>query len=213
MIYTQKQTINEAWESTFIKIFQHGEKTDNAKYFRDEVVLIEVENPSVESKHPCFPMSQEDLSVINDYITTGKNEDKVVHEWTKVYYKRIFDNPNSQIEYVVKKLNDEPLPVGEVQISMWDKNLDQNSKVSPCTQILWFRKKFGKLEMHVHAHSSDAYKKLLMNMQEFVAIQIYVAKRINIPVGKYFHFVDSCHLHNKDLEKIDEIVKNLSNIL
>ena len=55
-----------------------------------------------------------------------------------------------------------------MQISIWDKSIDQTSDISPCTQILWFRKKFNKLEMHTHAHSSDAYKKLLMNIQEFV---------------------------------------------
>ena len=126
------------------------------------LAVSKVQNPSIEKKPFEFPMLQVDLDTINNYIVTGQNENEVVHEWTKIYYHRIWDKPNSQIEYVINKLKNEKYPAGEVQISMWDKNIDQNSKISPCTQILWFRIKNQKLEIHVHAHSSDAYKKLLM---------------------------------------------------
>jgi thymidylate synthase len=88
---------------------------------------------------------------------------------------------------------------------MWDKNADQRQKVSPCTQIIWARIKHGKLELHVHAHSSDVYKKLLMNILEFVSLQYYIARRVGIPVGKYYHFLDSGHLHYKDIEAIEAL--------
>ncbi|QQS18140.1 hypothetical protein IPL68_05910 [Candidatus Saccharibacteria bacterium] len=44
-------------------------------------------------------MSQTDLDIINDYIYSGENESLVTHEWTKLYHHRMFDEPNSQIEY------------------------------------------------------------------------------------------------------------------
>ena len=93
---------------------------------------------------------------------------------------------------------------------MWDKAIDQNQKVSPCTQIIWARIKHGKLELHVHAHSSDAYKKLLMNMLEFISLQHYIAKRVGVPVGKYFHFLDSGHLHHKDIAAIKALRADLA---
>ena len=205
MLVIKTESINQAWNQVLLELYHKGESTDNDKYYRDEPVVIEVQNPSIEKKPFEFPMLQVDLDTINNYIVTGQNENEVVHEWTKIYYHRIWNKPNSQIEYVIHKLKNEKYSAGEVQISMWDKNIDQNSKISPCTQILWFRIKNQKLEMHVHAHSSDAYKKLLMNMQEFVAIQIFVADELGIGVGRYYHFVDSCHLHYKDLEKIRHI--------
>ncbi|QQS18139.1 hypothetical protein IPL68_05905 [Candidatus Saccharibacteria bacterium] len=76
--------------------------------------------------------------------------------------------------------------------------IDQDMKISPCTQIIWGRIRYGKLEMHVHAHSSDAYNKLLLNLLEFVSLQSYLAKRLGLPAGMYYHFLDSCHLHNSD---------------
>ena len=73
--------------------------------------------------------------------------------------------------------------------------------ISPCTLIIWGRIKNGKLEMSVHAHSSGAYKKLLMNLQEFVVFHIDIAKRLNIEIGEYYHLIDSCHIHYKNIEQ------------
>lgn len=202
------QNSNNAWRETFVTLMQSDIETDNDKYYRDEPVLIEITNPSPEDPDDLFPMDSEDLKTINHFMTTGENEDKVVHEWTKIYYHRAFDEPNSQIEFMIKKLQEDQ-PTGECQISMWDKNVDQHAEISPCTQILWARIKHRKLEWHTHAHSSDAYKKLLMNIQEFIALQHYVAGRLDIPVGKYYHFLDSCHIHHKDLDKANALLSNL----
>jgi thymidylate synthase len=208
MLQIKATSANEAWRSTLKTVFDQGEATGNDKYYRDKVVLIEIAEPKVEPADSRFPMAQSDLDIINRYIYTGENEDKVVHDWTKLYYHRAFDEPNSQIEFLIRNLQSGK-PVGETQISMWDKNVDQGQKVSPCTQIIWARIKHGKLELHVHAHSSDAYKKLLMNILEFISLQHYIADRVGVPVGKYYHFLDSCHIHNKDLEAVKEVIAKL----
>lgn len=208
MIHIHANTPNEAWRSTFASLYDNGAETGNVKYFRDEVVLIEIDSPVVEPADTRFPMKQEDLDVINRYIYTGEDEDKVVHDWTKLYYHRAFDGPNSQIEFLIRSLNADR-PVGEAQISMWNKDVDQGQKVSPCTQIIWARIKQGKLELHVHAHSLDVYKKLLMNILEFVSLQHYIAERVGVSVGKYYHFLDSGHLHDKDLNAIEALRQSL----
>lgn len=208
MISIKTSSANQAWLDTIQTLINEGGETGNQKYFRDEVALIEITEPKVEPADPNFPMPQSDLDVINDYIVSGLNEDKVVHEWTKVYRHRIFDAPNSQIEYLISKLAAKD-PRGEAQISVWDKTIDQNSDIHPCTQIIWARIKHGKLELHVHANSSDAYKKLLMNLLEFIALQQYIAQRIGIPTGSYYHFLDSCHIHFSDKEAIDDLRQHL----
>lgn len=210
MIHVQARDANEAWRSTFLSLIKNGQDTGNSKYYRDEVALIEITNPAVIAADRRFPMPQHDLDVINRYIYTGENEDAVVHDWTKLYFHRSFDEPNSQIEFLIKNLNEE-WPVGEAQISMWDKNIDQGQKITPCTQIIWARIKHGNLELHVHANSSDAYKKLLMNMLEFISLQHYIAQRVGVGVGNYYHFLDSCHLHQKDKDKIEALQARLNN--
>lgn len=209
MIHVRADDANEAWISTFQSLLDNGGDTGNEKYYRDEVTLIEIANPRVVVADKRFPMAQSDLDVINRYIFTGDNEEAVVHDWTKLYHHRAFDEPNSQIEFLVNNLSEE-WPVGEAQISMWDKNIDQGQEISPCTQIIWGRIKHGKLELHVHSNSSDAYKKLLMNMLEFISLQHYIAERAHVEVGTYYHFLDSCHLHQKDRDAIGLLQAQLS---
>lgn len=94
-------------------------------------------------------------------------------------------------------------------MSLWNKEKDQHTDVNPCTQLIWARIKHGKLEFHVHAHSSDAYKKLLMNLQEFIALQLYVAERLNIQPGTYHHIIDSCHIHTREKEHVQALLPQL----
>jgi len=206
MIIIKAENSNEAWRKTLVEIFKSGVDTDNQKYYKDELTLIEIDNPKLMTPDELFPMDKTDLEIIYKYITSGEHENKVIHEWSKIYRHRIYDQPNSQFDFFIKKLK-EKLPVGETQISIWDKSLDQTSKITPCTQIIWGRIKHGKLEFHVHANSSNAYNKLLLNIQEFIAMQNYVADILKVQVGKYFHFIDSCHIYHDDLEKVKELVK------
>jgi thymidylate synthase len=197
-----------AWRDTLVRLFRTGASTDNEKYFRDELVVIALENPGLERCDPLFPMPAKELDIINRFITTGENEANVCHEWTKLYFHRMFDEPHNQVKYVLEKLQlDEP--VGEAMMSIWEKSVDQYEEVSPCTLVLWARKKHGKLEMHVHAHSSDAYKKLLMNLQEFIAVQKYLAEQLKMPVGRYYHILDSCHIHGEDRQVSEQLVEKI----
>ncbi len=205
----QTVTTNQAWREVFQTLMDSSIETDNDKYYRDEPVLIRIKEPTFETPDELFPMAEEDLAQINRYIVTGEDEDQVVHEWTKIYYHRIWDEPNSQIRFMIKTLQ-EDTPTGECQISMWDKTVDQQADKSPCTQILWARIKHGKLEWHTHAHSSDAYKKLLMNIREFIALQYYVADQLGVEVGPYYHILDSCHVHWKDLESAQRLQQRLT---
>lgn len=192
----------------FLSLYDNYPASNNDKYLRDEPAIIVLSQPSVETGDPLFPMSQAELDVINSFIVSGEHEEQVSHEWTKLYYHRMFDGPNSQMEYLIQKLQESEVR-GEAQISIWDKTVDQVAAISPCTQIIWARIKVGRLELHVHAHSSDAYKKLLMNMQEFIAVQYYIANKLHLQVGKYYHFLDSCHLHSKDRVGIDALINKL----
>lgn len=200
MLVVKAKNSVQAWKEVLTRLYREGKSTDNSKYFRDELVVVELTHPAPEASDPLFPMSQEDLSVINRFICTGENEENVCHEWTKLYYHRMFDEPNSQMRYIIEKLKLSE-PVGEAQISLWDKNIDQNREISPCTQIIWARKRHDALDVHVHAHSSDAYKKLLMNLQEFIAVHVYMAEQLGLKMGRYFHIVDSCHIHSEDAEE------------
>ena len=57
MITIQATTSNDAWRKTLLTLFNTGSVTDNDKYYRDELTLISITNPSLEPTDPYFPMS------------------------------------------------------------------------------------------------------------------------------------------------------------
>lgn len=197
---------NEAWRKTLSDLIENCSETDNDFYWRDEMVVIELSEPSIEEPDKLFPMKGEDLKLINNFVRTGEGEDKVVHPWTRVYYHRIFDEPNSQIKYMIEMLKKHGY-LDKTIISLWDKDIDQKFELSPCTLVLWSRIKNGRVEFHVHAHSSDAYKKLLMNLQEYMSIHEYVAEQVGLPVGGYYHILDSCHIHGSDRALAEKLIE------
>lgn len=214
MRFIKAKNASEAWRKTFLDIYDNAPETweGDMFYFKDEAMIIELETSEIGPDDELFPMSPEDLRIINDYMRSGKNEDKVIHEWTKLYYHRIFDEPNSQAKYFIEELKsqlEDGVPKGPALISLWDKNIDQGQEVSPCTKTIWGRIKDGKLDLHINAHSSDAYKKLLMNIAEFVSFHQYVAEQVGVPVGRFVHQIDSCHLHNSDKEYFEDLAKKL----
>jgi len=197
MIHVCTESANAAWREAFKRVFLEGTETGNQLYFRDEMVVFELSSPTIETPDPLFPMPAADLATINKFITTGANEHDVCHEWTKMYYHRIFDEPNSQIKYMLETLR-ESEPLRPAVASLWDKTIDQHQLVAPCTMVIWGRRRGNALELHVHAHSSDAYKKLLMNLQEFISLHHWMAGQLGLEVGKYIHVLDSCHIHRED---------------
>ncbi len=209
MLIIKSNGANAAWRQALLTLVENGAETDNDFYYRDELVVFELDNPSAETPDPLFPMPKEELQIINRFITSGENEEAVSHEWTKLYYHRMFDEPNSQMRYIIERLA-EPITGGESLMSLWDKNVDQWQIVAPCTLVIWARKRNGRLETHVHAHSSDAYKKLLMNLQEFIAVHLYMARKCGVEPGKYYHVIDSCHIHREDTQAAKQLASKLT---
>lgn len=189
-------------------LHKQGKVSEDDELFRDSVMTIEVSDTTTDHFDDRFPMSQQDVEIINHYLVTGENEDKVVHDWTKIYRKRLFDSDPNQIQNVIEYLRKKP--VGKrAQASVWQQETDLDGPIAPCLQLLWFQIDDGKLDIHVHMRASDCFGKLLMNMNEFVVLQQYMAKELGVEPGMYYHFIDTCHFNNADKEKIESLVPEL----
>ncbi len=210
MLTITAKTPNLAWWQCLEQLYYNFSASDNIKYFRDELTIIEILEPCIEKVPVEFPMLQSDLDIINNYLITGENEELVIHEWTKLYFHRIYSEPNNQYNYLLRQLAKKDQS-GRAQISLWDKTIDQNAEMAPCTQIIWGRIKNNLLEFHVHAHSVNAYNKLLMNQQEFINLQYHIAKKLAVGVGQFYHLIDSCHIYQKDVNKVESLMLKLDN--
>ncbi len=69
----------------------------------------------------------------------------------------------------------------------------------------------NNLHLHVHMRTADCYGKLLMNFNEFISLQRFVAKELLLGPGSYVHFIDSLHFHNDDKKSVTELYLKLNN--
>lgn len=189
-------------------LYTQGKTSENNEIFRDCVMAIEINETTSDLFDDRFAMPKEAVQAINHYLVTGEGEEKVIHDWTKIYRKRLFDSESNQIQNVIEYLKKKPTGK-RAQASVWQQAIDLTGPIAPCLQLLWFQIDDGKLDIHVHMRASDCYGKLLMNMNEFVALQQYMATELEVASGKYFHFIDTCHFNSADKEKIESLITEL----
>jgi thymidylate synthase len=209
MIFIKENSIVNAWKKTVSELYHHSPETQGEK-FRDDVVVLEIKNTKPSQYYDArFPLTKENIDVINNFFVTGENEEAVIHEWTKLYRHRLVRNDYDQIKEVIEYLKKKPQGL-RAQMSVWNQEEDLWGGIGPCFQLAWFRvNENNKLDIHIHMRASDAYGKLLMNINEFIALQNYVAKEIGLEPGLYIQFIDSCHLNNKDKDTIDRLILQL----
>lgn len=75
----------------------------------------------------------------------------------------------------------------------------------PCTATLGFRIREGLLNMTVHMRSQDAIYGLGNDLPFFNLCWEIVSVALNIPQGKYHHFVESFHVYEKHFGMLQDI--------
>ncbi len=208
MINIKEESVNKVWEELLKKVVYSGYCPDNSEYFKAERIIVEIDNPVIEAPHKNYPKSEEELNVINKYLISGENELNVWHKWTKIYYHRLFDNPYSQIEYIINKLKQEP--GGKAVACTWRKEIDQDSEIMPCMLSVWCQSRNGKLDLQLHGQEGDVYKKIIMNMQEFIALQKYLANELKLEVGRFIFSLDFGYIWTKNKEEVLKIINTLN---
>ena len=202
MIFIKEQSLNKTWKKTVKELLENGYTPQDNRFIKMESIVIEIDDPKIEDIDKYFPMTQEDINIINNYIITGENEENVCHEWTKLYYHRLFDEPDSQITYIINRIKNGKAGIA----SNWIKQ-DQNSKIKPCMMSITANNENGKLFFNLHARACDIYNKLLMNLQEFITLQYYIAEKTNFEVGRFTMFIDYAQILREDEEKVRKIIK------
>lgn len=224
-IYVYAKTLPEAWEISIYKLWKEGITIDTeyGENSRDCPAVIYVEDPFAEPRIHLkgltggFKSLREYLSEVidgvNDHLVeTGKVD--------YTYHERIFKYPGlrfnadmeriNQIEYVVRKLSNAPYS-RRAQAITWVPHLDTRSEYPPCLQRLWFRIVNGKLVLHIHIRSNDAFKAAFMNMYAFTELQRTVAKRLGVDTGYYLHVADSYHIYERDWKWAEKFIKQIEN--
>lgn len=108
-----------------------------------------------------------------------------------------------QMPRVIDKLTKDP-DTRQARVQIWrDSDLFSDAKDLPCTMGFTFHLRDGKLDMHTHMRSNDAWWGFTYDITQFCFLQACVAEALNTEMGRYFHHVDSFHIYERDVEAID----------
>ena len=109
-----------------------------------------------------------------------------------------------QADLVVERLKVDP-DSRQALIVLWRPELDllQSGHADyPCTVMLMFLIRNGKLQLHVTMRSNDVWWGLAYDAFQFTQLQLTVAHALGVPAGPYFHHAISLHAYERDFEKI-----------
>ena len=106
---------------------------------------------------------------------------------------------NQQLEYVINLLKDNP-ETRQAAISIYDaKEHYDYTNDTPCTYAVQFTILHGRLDMSVLMRSNDLWYGFCNDQYQFSNLQMYVAQKLNLPIGIYYHYAHNLHLYNDKL--------------
>ena len=108
-----------------------------------------------------------------------------------------------QIERAIDILRNDDPDSKRAFLQVFDANEDiyrRNIDVS-CTLGLQLLLRDGALHMVAFMRANDAYIGFLSDVFSFTLIQEYIARRLGVEVGRYYHHVGSIHIYEPDLHR------------
>jgi thymidylate synthase len=106
---------------------------------------------------------------------------------------------NDQLNKVVCMLK-ENSQTRQASISIYDaKEIDNYEFDTPCTYAIHFYILNRRLNMSVMMRSNDLWYGFCNDQYCFSMLQKYVADRLSMDIGEYYHFTNNLHLYNNKL--------------
>jgi thymidylate synthase len=116
----------------------------------------------------------------------------------------------NQFENVFNKLK-EDADSRQAVISIFNPVQDETqTKDKPCTCMLQFLIRNGKLNLITTMRSNDAYLGMPYDLYTFTMLQEIMADKLGIDVGTYTHVANSLHIYKKDIEAVKAIIADKS---
>jgi len=208
------ETANKAYEYLHDAIIQHGiEFGDTRALFNVGFYILNPLENAITNKEREWKLDYAQSEFLW-YLSGDRNIAKLGEIYGKVpeIWKRMADvngnvnsnygwqwERNQQLDYVVGLLRTEP-DTRQACISIYDaKEWECYTHDTPCTYAVQFTIVHGKLDMCVTMRSNDLWYGFCNDQYCFSELQKYVAERLNIPIGIYYHFAHNMHLYNNKI--------------
>jgi hypothetical protein len=210
MITVNEDNLIKATKSAFIALYE-GNSTNfsDQDLLKEDIAIIEVANPSQDKN--VFELKENTLFYIDDYQQYFPDVDPDLANIEQEHYTDVIIKEGllDALQYHLEKHPSSRRGL----ISTWSPIYYDLSIGGVCVTQLYFRVRNGLLEVHSHLRANDAYRLLLMDMQLAIWAQNELSKRLNIPKGRYIHFVDSLQFYKKFKTQIDKQYEFMMNSL
>ena len=210
------KTANEAFHDIYWRIVRDGvdfagtKALFNAGFYIENPALNDIKDSKVKRNWSVDYAEAE----WQWYLSGDRNISKLGLLYGKVpaIWKRMADeqgNVNSnygwqwkrsdQLENVIETLKNFP-ETRQAAISIYDgKEINQYKHDTPCTYAVQFTILHGRLDMSVLMRSNDLWYGFCNDQYQFSNLQMYVAQKLNLPIGIYYHYAHNLHLYNDKL--------------
>lgn len=123
----------------------------------------------------------------------------------KKYYSDLLKNKN-MLNNIIEYFRKNPSSRRGV-FSFWKTSDRLLNGDSNCLVYIHFRKVNEKVEMCSHFRANDCYLHLPVDFAMCNHIHKIVSKKLGIPMGGYYHFVDALQIYISDLKNVRSMVE------
>lgn len=196
----------DLYKKTFSEVYKLPDLKNDLRNYKDTSAILTLNNYAPE---PGIYLNREGFESsfnYDEYILGGNDWMKVeIKHYNKEYLE------SRKIENLIKLFKHDPYTRRGV-ISLWNNPRLDLRRPFPCTVYTWFRRIGNKLNMNYHMRANDAYKILLMDIHIATCLHVHVAKRLNLALGEYNHFVDTLHFYKEHKKEIDKLYNRLHKV-
>lgn len=97
-------------------------------------------------------------------------------------------------------------------INLWQENdFDKSQGLKPCFYNVNFEVRDGYLDMFLLSRSSDFITAYSINCVQYVCLQMIFAKLFNLKLGKFSIFISNCHIYDRHLQYVEELLSRVDN--
>jgi thymidylate synthase len=208
MIFIQAPSFGEAHWRVLSDLFQAGRSIPTDYDVEDEEpsldapVAIEITSPW---SPPIFSRCMfSDAKGAFDYVeeVVSGSHDHLIDMLGYTYHDRLHRQWDGQLAELQRNPQ-----TRRAQSITWRPDEDTGSPHPPCLQRIWTRIVDGRLEMHTHWRSRDAYKAWGLNVFALAHLHKQWAERLSVEPGIYREFIDSFHVYGRDIAAAEKALR------
>lgn len=174
-------------------------------------VLVEILDPENELHPKRTIWTGEKLEIYEKQLLSPENENGFIYTYGNrlrghfMKEKPFVNDTIDQIQVAIDRLKDCKESRRAVSVT-WDPTIDTEIDEVPCLILIDFKIRDGKLITTALWRSHDIFGAWYPNVRGLIAVSKYVAKAVNVPVGKVTIQSISAHVYEHDWLSANKLI-------